>query len=64
MLVGRPDRLDGRVRNAPGFSDTDGFDPDEFGLAELRLVNWHGWLFTDPSGEDADFTSWNGTVQP
>jgi glycine betaine catabolism A len=49
-------RLDGRVRNAPGFSDTDGFDPDEFGLAELRLVNWHGWLFTDPSGEDADFT--------
>jgi Rieske 2Fe-2S family protein len=49
-------RLDGRVRNAPGFSDTDGFEPDEFGLAELRLVNWHGWLFTDPSGEDADFT--------
>lgn len=48
-------RLDGRVRNAPGFSETDGFDPDEFGLAELRLVNWHGWLFTDPSGEDADF---------
>jgi Rieske 2Fe-2S family protein len=49
-------RLDGRVRNAPGFSDTDGFEPDEFGLAELRLVNWHGWLFTDPSGEDAEFT--------
>jgi Rieske 2Fe-2S family protein len=49
-------RLDGRVRNAPGFSETDGFDPEEFGLAELRLVNWHGWLFTDPSGEDADFT--------
>jgi Rieske 2Fe-2S family protein len=49
-------RLDGRVRNAPGFSETDGFEPEEFGLAELRLVNWHGWLFTDPSGEDADFT--------
>ena len=49
-------RLDGRVRNAPGFSDTEGFDPEEFGLAELRLVNWHGWLFTDPSGEDADFS--------
>jgi glycine betaine catabolism A len=49
-------RLDGRVRNAPGFSDVDGFDPDGFGLAELRLVNWHGWLFTDPSGEAADFT--------
>jgi Rieske 2Fe-2S family protein len=49
-------RLDGRVRNAPGFSETDGFDAQEFGLAELRLVNWHGWLFTDPSGEDADFS--------
>jgi Rieske 2Fe-2S family protein len=49
-------RLDGRVRKAPGFSETEGFDPDTFGLAELRLVNWHGWLFTDPSGEDADFT--------
>jgi Rieske 2Fe-2S family protein len=49
-------RLDGRVRNAPGFSDVDGFEPDQFGLAELRLVNWHGWLFADPSGEDADFT--------
>jgi Rieske 2Fe-2S family protein len=49
-------RLDGRVRNAPGFSEADGFDAQEFGLAELRLVNWHGWLFTDPSGEDADFS--------
>ena len=49
-------RLDGRVRNAPGFTDTDGFEPEKFGLAELRLVNWHGWLFTDPSGEDADFS--------
>ena len=49
-------RLDGQVRNAPGFSHVEGFDPDEFGLAELRLVNWHGWLFADPSGEDADFT--------
>ena len=45
-----------RLRNAPGFSDVDGFEPAEFGLAELRLVNWHGWLFVDPSGEDADFT--------
>ncbi|WP_029118196.1 SRPBCC family protein [Mycobacterium sp. URHB0044] len=49
-------RLDGRVRNAPGFSDVDGFDAEGFGLVELRLVNWHGWLFVDPSGEDADFT--------
>lgn len=48
-------RLDGRLRNAPGFRDVAGFEPDEFGLAELRLVNWHGWLFVDASGEDAEF---------
>jgi Rieske 2Fe-2S family protein len=47
-------RLDGRVRNAPGF-DGPAFDAGEFGLTELRLVNWHGWLFTDPSGEDDEF---------
>ncbi|MGH7290915.1 MAG: RHO alpha subunit C-terminal catalytic domain-containing protein, partial [Myxococcota bacterium] len=39
------------------FRDVDGFEPGEFGLTELRLVNWHGWLFADPSGEDAEFTS-------
>ncbi len=38
-----------------GFSNVEGFESDEFGLAELRLVNWHGWLFVDPSGEDAEF---------
>lgn len=50
-------RLDGSVRNAPGFKDVEGFDPDAFGLVELRLVDWHGWLFVDPSGQDADFTT-------
>jgi Rieske 2Fe-2S family protein len=50
-------RLDGRLRNAPGFRDVEGFEPDAFGLAELRLFNWHGWLFVDPSGEDAEFSA-------
>src|SRR4029078_2994894 len=48
-------RLDGSLRNAPHFSKVEGFDADQFGLAELKLVNWHGWLFVDPSGEDVDF---------
>src|ERR1700760_4764031 len=26
-------KLDGQLRNAPGFSDVDGFEPEEFGLA-------------------------------
>jgi glycine betaine catabolism A len=49
-------RLDGGLRNAPGFAHVDDFSPAEFGLTELRLVNWHGWLFADPSGADVDFT--------
>lgn len=48
-------KLDGQVRNAPGFSGVDGFDAAEFGLVELRLTDWHGWLFVDPSGAGGDF---------
>jgi glycine betaine catabolism A len=61
-------RLDGRLRNAPGFRDAEGFAPEEFGLVELRLVNWHGWLFVDASGEDAEFSEhvagWGDVVAP
>ncbi|MDA2891608.1 aromatic ring-hydroxylating dioxygenase subunit alpha [Mycolicibacterium sp. BiH015] len=49
-------RLDGTLRNAPGFGDVGGFAAGEFGLAELRMENWHGWLFVDASGEDAEFS--------
>jgi Rieske 2Fe-2S family protein len=48
-------KLNGELRKAPRFEIGEDFDPDQFGLAELRLVNWHGYLFVDPSGEDADF---------
>jgi Rieske 2Fe-2S family protein len=61
-------RLDGTVRNAPGFKDADGFNADEFALAELRLLNWHGYLFVDPSGEDAEFaehvSGWEEIIAP
>lgn len=48
-------KLDGSLRNAPGFRGADGFDPQQHGLVELRLVDWHGWLFVDPSGRAGDF---------
>jgi Rieske 2Fe-2S family protein len=48
-------KLNGELRNAPGFDRLDSFDAADFGLAELRLVDWHGWLFVDPSGQDGDF---------
>ena len=45
-------KLNGELRKAPGFDD---LNTAEFGLTELRLVDWHGWLFVDPSGRDTDF---------
>ncbi|KMO76235.1 aromatic ring-hydroxylating oxygenase subunit alpha [Mycolicibacterium obuense] len=61
-------RLDGSLRNAPGFTDADGFDTNEFGLIELRLVDWHGWLFVDRSGTDGDFAEhvagWEEVIAP
>lgn len=50
-------KLTGELRHAPRFDSEPGFDFDtsQFGLTELRLVNWHGYLFVDPSGEDIAF---------
>lgn len=48
-------KLDGDLRHAPGFDKVDGFDPSSFALTELRLIDWHGWLFVDPSGSDVEF---------
>ena len=45
--------LDGRLRAAPDMDRAQGFDPRSFGLVELRLEIWDGFLFLnfDP---DAD----------
>jgi Rieske 2Fe-2S family protein len=48
-------KLDGSLRNAPTFRELDGFDPDGFGLAPLRVADWHGWLFVDASGTAGEF---------
>jgi glycine betaine catabolism A len=48
-------RLDGSVRNAPGFRELESFDAAEFGLVPLRAVEWHGWIFVDPSGTSGEF---------
>jgi Rieske 2Fe-2S family protein len=48
-------RLDGSLRNAPSLRNVASFDPSEFGLAPLRVVDWHGWLFVDSSGASGPF---------
>lgn len=37
--------LDGSLRAAPGFRDLEGFDPAGFGLVELPVEVWCGWVF-------------------
>jgi Rieske 2Fe-2S family protein len=49
-------RLDGSLRNAPTFRNEESFVSEGFGLVPLRVVDWHGWIFVDPSGASGEFT--------
>jgi Rieske 2Fe-2S family protein len=53
-------RLDGRLRGAPGQRD---LDPDDFGLAPARVVEWHGWAFANASGDAAPIEDWVGNLE-
>jgi Rieske 2Fe-2S family protein len=55
-------RLDGTLRGAPGYRSADGFDATQFGLAPIRVMDWHGWIFIDPSGDSPDFATHIGSL--
>ena len=57
-------RLDGTLRGAPGHRGVEGFDPAQFGLAPMRVVEWHGWVFADPAGDSGSFDAHIGSVEP
>jgi Rieske 2Fe-2S family protein len=50
-------RLDGSLRKAPGFDESENgvFNPEANSLVQLPAVEWHGWIFVDGSGEAAPF---------
>ena len=48
-------KLDGTVRNAPGFRGLASFDAAHYSLAELPAVEWHGWVFVDAAGDSGAF---------
>jgi Rieske 2Fe-2S family protein len=48
-------KLDGTLRKAPGFDNLDDFAGAEFGLPELPVEEWHGYVFVDGSGEAPPF---------
>jgi glycine betaine catabolism A len=43
--------LSGGLRFAQGFKGRDGFDQSAWGLVELPVVDWHGLIFVDGSGQ-------------
>jgi len=55
--------LDGALRGAPSFTRTEGFDKSAHALNALPVVEWHGWLFADPSGTSGDFSDHVGELE-
>jgi glycine betaine catabolism A len=55
-------RLDGTVLSAAGMRDVPGFDPAGYGLVELPVVVWHGWLFVNATGTAPPFASYVGAL--
>jgi Rieske 2Fe-2S family protein len=54
--------LDGRLNGAPQFGDVTGFDKAEYPLIPVRIEEWHGWLFANPSGEADPFDTYVGNL--
>jgi Rieske 2Fe-2S family protein len=53
--------VDGRLRTAPRMGD--GFDKARYGLVELPVAQWHGWVFVNATGDAMDFAEHVGTLE-
>jgi Rieske 2Fe-2S family protein len=54
--------LDGALAGAPGFGKLAGFDRDGYSLVPLSIVEWHGWLFANASGDAPPFEEHIGNL--
>ncbi len=54
---------DGSLRNAPGYPRDGSFDRGRFGLHELPVHEWHGWVFVNPSGARPAFDRHTGDLE-
>jgi Rieske 2Fe-2S family protein len=52
----------GRLLQAPGFRDVDGFDPGEHGLVRLPVEEWHGWVFVNATADADPFEAHLGSL--
>ncbi len=54
--------LDGRLIGAMEMDETDGFDRKNFGLVELRLETWAGFLFLNFDHDAEPLSAWLGDL--
>jgi Rieske 2Fe-2S family protein len=54
--------LDGSLITAPGFRDVESFDGASFGLVELPIETWHGWVFVNATGDAQPFVEHVGAL--
>ena len=54
--------LDGELRAAPRFHHLPADDPVHDGLVPVPAVEWHGWLFVNPSADGPDFPAHVGDL--
>jgi Rieske 2Fe-2S family protein len=47
-------KLDGSLKNAPMYRGLEGFDEEEYGLIELPVERWQGWVFVHAANSIAD----------
>ncbi len=55
-------RLDGSLITAPGFRHVPSFDDSAFGLVELPIETWHGWVFVNATADAAPFADHVGAM--
>ncbi|MFI5959964.1 SRPBCC family protein [Cryptosporangium sp. NPDC051539] len=53
--------LDGALKAAPGFGGD--FDKQQFGLIELPVAEWHGWVFVARAGDPGPFAEHIGALE-
>jgi Rieske 2Fe-2S family protein len=47
-------KLDGSLKTAPMYRGLEGFDVDDYGLIELPVERWQGWVFVHAANSIAD----------
>jgi len=54
--------LEGALAGAPRFGEAPGFDKADYPLVQVRVAEWHGWIFVDASGEAVDLSEHVGNL--